>query len=289
MAIVKKNWIPISRMNTINGLDQFAGTAGQLLGTIGVTSLIVFFGNWQNMMLALAIILTVVTALWIILYKDNPANPVNLSKNDPVLEPFKEALKEKSVWLLSLGWPGTTLIWIAFTTFWPTFATESLGLTLSQAGIAVGMIPVGSLIACLVSPPLTNAIGYDKLMIWPWGIVLCFAYFFGTQTSNIILLSATFFLGGFASFAFVPPAFTILFKLKTLSTGGTSMGLSMIYTIANIGGALAGIVVGKLIGIMELKTALMWCCLSPMLFVCTTLFLPELGRKAMEKSQKVAN
>ena len=190
-----------------------------------------------------------------------------------------EALKRKEIWLLALGWPGTTLVWIAFTTYWPTYATEIAGLSISSAGLAIGMIPIGSLVACLVSPTITNAIGYDKAMICPWGILLCVFYFLAMNTASLILLCVFFFLAGFGAFAFVPIAMSVPWKIKGLSSGAIAMGTAFILMIANIGGTLAGVVVNALMNAFSLKTALMICSFSPVLFFATTIFLPELGRK----------
>lgn len=57
------------------------------------------------------------------------------------------------------------------------------------------------------------------------------------------------------------------------------MGTAFILMIANIGGTLAGVVVNALMNAFSLKTALMICSFSPVLFFATTIFLPELGRK----------
>jgi hypothetical protein len=90
-------------------------------------------------------------------------------------------------------------------------------------------------------------------------------------------------VAGFGAFALVPIGFTVLFKLKTISASGIAAGTALILTMANIGSSLAGVVVGKLLDFMELKTALLWCATSPLLWFFTTIFLPELGRKSEKR------
>jgi predicted MFS family arabinose efflux permease len=284
IAGVKDSWIPLKKMTMINGLETFSNTFGQMLGTMGLATLILFFHHWQKLMLFLGIIGAVAVFAWYFFYTDNIENPIKLvSKKESFLKPIKEALGEKSTWLLAVGWPGASFVWIAYTTFWPTYATETLGLGLVDTGIAIGMIPLASTIACLTSPPITNFMGHDKWMICPWGIVLCVAYGASVLTSNFILICITFFIAGFGAFAFVPIGLTVLFKLKTLSPSAIATGTAVILTIANIGSALAGVVIGKLMDSMDLKTALLWCATSPLLWFFTTIFLPELGRKSEEE------
>ncbi len=286
ISMVKSTWVPTSKISFINGLQEVGSTFGQVIGVAGVTALISICSGWKNVMLLLGAIAAICTIIWFITYKDNSERPVQLATDSSIIAPLTEALKRKEIWLLALGWPGTTLIWIAFTTYWPTYATEIAGLSISTAGLAIGMIPIGSFIACLVSPALTNAIGYDKAMICPWGILLCVFYFISMSTTNVAVLCTVFFLAGFGAFAFVPIAMSVPWKLKGLSSSAIALGTAFILMIANIGGTLAGIVVNALMGSVGLQTALKICCISPVLFFATTIFLPELGRKHSEAENK---
>ena len=287
ISMVKSTWVPTERIANINGLQEVCSTFGQVIGTAGVTALITFLSGWKNVMIFLGVVAGIVTVVWFLTYKDNPECPVQLSTAG-VLQPLKEALSHKEIWLLAIGWPGTTLVWIAYTTFWPTYATEVAGISLEMAGLAVGMIPIGSFIATLVTASITNAIGYDKAMICPWGILLCIFYLVSMNTTNVVLLCVMFFLAGFGAFAFVPIAMSVPWKLTGISASAIAIGTTFIIMIANIGGTLAGIIVNALMGSIGLRTALLICSFSPLLWFATTIFLPELGRKhqaAIEKAE----
>ena len=283
ISMVKGTWIPTEKIQSVNGFQEVSSTFGQVIGTAGVTALLTALSGWKNVMLFLGAIAAIVTIVWFVSYKDNPEKPVQLSSGGSVLAPLKEALSHKEIWLLAIGWPGTTLVWIAFTTYWPTYATEMAGMTLDAAGLAIGMIPIGSFVACLVSPALTKWIGYDKAMICPWGILLCLFYFLGMSTTNITVLCIMFFLAGFGAFAFVPIAMGVPWKLKGISTAAVAIGTTFILMIANIGGTLASVIVNALMDSVGLRMALQICCISPLLFFLTTIFLPELGRRYEER------
>jgi predicted MFS family arabinose efflux permease len=279
MAIIKVSWIPLSKISQINGIDFFSQTVGQVVGTTLLTTLIMLFGNWQILMIALGVLGGIVTFVWFYAYKNNPDNPVKLSTGIPLFASLKEAVKEKSVWLLAIGWPGTSFVWCVFTTFWPTYAIENLGFSTIKTGVIIGMIPVASALACIITPQITKKIGYDKPMIWPWGLILCVSYYLCLQISNFVLLCIMFFIVGFGAFAFVPISYSLPYKLKTLSPSAVAISISLVSTTTSIATALAAVVVGKLTAYMSLKSSLTLCCLSPLLWFATTIFLPEFGSK----------
>jgi len=159
---------------------------------------------------------------------------------------------------------------------------------LAQAGFILGLIPISSIVASVTAPKLAHWIGVDKLMMWPWGIILPFAYFLGLKTSSVPLLCITFIIAGYGAYAFVPIAMTLLYKIPGIKPATISVSISFILTLTSIGGTLAGIIVGQLSSSMGLYGSMAVCCLSPLLWLVTTIFLPEYGRKAMEKKAAAA-
>ena len=287
LALIKDSWVPMKKITVVNGYEQFFCNSGQVIGTLLITALVGALGGWRNMMYVLGGVASAAAIVWFASYRENTEHPVELSaEKESFLIPLKDALKEKSIWLLTLGWPGTTFVWIAFMTFWPTYATENLGLSLTQAGIVTGMIPLFSAISCLLAPQIANLIGKDKLMLWPWGIVLCVVYFAGINVSNFPLLCVIFAIAGFGAYAFVPIGFSLPFKLGTLSPAAINAGIAFMITFMNLGGTLASILVNSLMASMDLKSALTICCAAPLLWTAFSLFLPERGREYQERIEK---
>lgn len=286
LVLVKTNWVPKNRFSEINGYETFVTILGQLIGTAGVVFLVTALGNWRNMMITMGSIALIFAIMWFTLYKENDAvGAIRMSEKQPFIAPLKKAMKQPAVWLLSLGWPGTTLVWIAFLVFWPTYATETFGFTMAKAAMLIGIIPIASAIACLTAPRIANWIGVDKLMIWPWGFILAVAYFLTLQTGSVPLLGVMFFIVGYGAFAFVPVGMTVIYKIPGLDPGSISTGISVLQTLTAAGGALGGLLVGFLGPSIGLYKAMAVCCLAPIIFGILTLFLPEYGRKAIEKAK----
>lgn len=280
LVLFKIQYIPKEKMSMINGIETFTGPAGQTMGTLLIPFLLIALSGWRNIMVSMGIISIIIALLWGVVCKDKNENTVEKnSVKTPILEPLREALRQKNILLLAFGWPGTSLTWIAIYTFWPTYAVESLGLTMAQAGMVLGFLPVASMIASLTSPIIAKKIGYDKPIICLSGFILPISYFSMLQTSNITLLCLASFISGFAAYSFVPLAFTVLYKIPNLSSRAISLGTGFIFTLVGLGGALGGTLAGILGSEFGLYRAISLTCIAPFLFGILTLFLDETGEK----------
>jgi predicted MFS family arabinose efflux permease len=285
LAVIKIKLIPQERMAEVNGFENFTAPAGQVLGTVAILSLIGFLGGWRNTLYLMGALVVLVIVLWSALCKKEYGITSKKQEKIAFLAPLKEACRHKEVWLLALGWPGTGFIWNVVYTHWPSFAQTNFGLTPGQTGFILGCLPVGSVIGSLISAKVANAIGYDKPMIWPWGIVLPLAYGGMMFSGNVAALCVLSFIAGFGAYIFVPIGFTTIYKIKGISPTAVSIGLAMIFTMNGLGGAMGSLLPPIMAEQMSMDLVMKICCLSPLLFAFLTLFLPERGRKAMEKEQ----
>ncbi|MDO5734388.1 MAG: MFS transporter [Eubacteriales bacterium] len=287
LAMVKHNWFHTDQIANMNGIENFIAPMGQAMGTAVMTYFIAAVGGWRKANIILGVIAGILTLLWILNYQENPDLPLQTGPKKAFLEPLKEAWSHRSVRLLMFGWPGTGFVWVAMYTFWPTFATENLGLSLQQAGVILGLLPIGSAIGSITGAQIPKLIKSDKNAIWPWGFILPFLYFGLTKFTSVALLSVCSFLVGYGAYAFVPVALTSLFKIPGFSPEGISVGTSCIIAINGFGASLGSIVAGYLAGFVGLEMALAICCISPVLFGVLTLFLPETGGpKSIYKEQR---
>jgi len=276
LTILKQQWIPLTGMNQVNGVEAFMNPAGQMVATAVVPFLILALAGWRFAVL--------IGVLWVLLGRERrtEAYETAIAEEAAGESPFRAAIRRKEIWLLAFGWPGTTLVWIAYFTFWPTFAVENLGLELTQAGPILSALPLGSMVASLTAPIICDKLGRDKPMIWAWGFILPLTYFAMLQTSNVALLTVASFLTGFGAFAFVPPGLSMPYKLPGIKPKEVAMGISIIMAIITLGGGLGPVIAGNIYeSIGDLYTALAVCCLSPLTMGIFGLFLPETGRIAM--------
>jgi len=286
LVVFKIQWIPKERLGSINGIEMFTGPAGQLLGTAAFPMFLAMMSGWRSVMIAMGIFALLLAVAWIFIAKDKGESTSKTYEKVPVLQSLKEALTYKNTWILALAWPTTSLTWIAVYTFWPTYAVENLNLSIAEAGVVLGFLPVGSAIACLFSPMLAQKWGYDKPLIVASGVVLPFAYYSLMLTANVPLLSIASFIAGYAVYNFVPLAFTTLYKTD-MSPRAVSMGTGFIFSFIGLGGATGGALTGWLGTQYGLEIALSLTCITPALFALFALFLTETGWKAEQKKDNV--
>lgn len=284
LAVMKIKLIPKERMTEVNSLENFTAPAGQVLGTVAILSFITLMGGWRNTLIFMGGLLLLVVVFWSALAKkEHGITTKESGERVKFLQPLKEALSHKEILLLSFGWPGTGFIWNVVYTHWPAFAQQNFGLTPAQTGIVLGCLPIGSVIGSLLAAKISNALGYDKPLIWPWGFILPFLYGGLMFANSFPVLCIFSFLAGYGAYAFVPLGFTAIYKVKGISPMAVSIGVAMIITMNGLGGAMGSILPPLLGAGGEMALVMKVCCLSPILFGMLTLFLPERGRKYQEK------
>jgi MFS family permease len=287
LVIFKVRHIAQERIVGINGIENFIGPIGQTIATLAIAPILVMVGGWRHVYIGIGVFILLCAGAWLLVYRDDKfkvQRAAAASEEKPKESYFVTALKQKTFWLLALGWPGTTLIWIASFYYWPTYAMETLGITRQQAGFALSFIPIFSAIASLIAPRITKIVGVEKPFIWTWGWILPMFYFMMTQTGNMFVLCLCTAVAGLGAYFWVPIAFSCAYKLG-LHPRVVSCGTAMILTGVAFGTWGGGQIVAWLIRAFDgdLRTALMVCCLSPLTLGILGLFLPERGRKQLEK------
>ena len=286
----KLRGVPPEHMVQVNGIENFAAPIGQLTALLSIPILIGLFGTWRGVFFTVFVIITICYIFYFISWGNG--KQISYGQGDApqsapktsIFSVLKETVSNKFVWITGIAWPGTTIIWIAMFLYWPTYAVTTLGVSLSQAGIVLAMIPLFSAISSLVSPSIAKKIGYDKPLICCWGILLPVFYFMMTVFTNVPLLMLFSALTGFGAYFFVPLAYTNMYKIG-LSRPAIAIAHGIILTFVLVGVSIAGNVIGALIRQFDgnIQSALRIACFTPIWFGILTLFLPELGYKKMQQ------
>ncbi|MDR2480290.1 MAG: MFS transporter [Treponema sp.] len=288
----KLRGVPPEMYTQVNGIENFVQPIGQTIAVLAMAQLLGILGGWRGVYVTVSIILVVALILYLLFWGNGKR--INFGQeaapqaaNAPKENPLKEVVTSKVVWLTSLAWPGTTIVWIAMFYYWPTYAITTWGFALPTVGLVLAMIPVFSAIASLTSPVLAKKIGYDKPLICTWGIILPVCYYLMLQTNSVPLLCLFSAITGYGAYCFVPLAFTNVYKIG-LSQSAITVATGVILTFVTVGVGIAGTVLGPLTTSLGLKTTLSIACLTPIWFGVLTLFLPELGYKKMMELKRQA-
>ena len=292
LVLLKQMWVGPSKIVTVNGVEAFTNPAGQVLSTALVPTLLVMFSGWRTTVYFIGGLSLLMAIIWLFVGAEKSyttkASQTGEKSGESAIETFTAAARVKAIWLLSFAWPGTTLVWIAFFTFWPTFAVEKLGISLTTAGLILSALPIGSIVASLTAPIICDKWGKEKPMIWMWGLILPVCYYAMLATSNTVLLVIASFAAGFGAFAFVPPGLSLPYKIG-LNPKVVAMGMAIMMTLITLGGAAGPLIAGNIIESSgDLFKALAICCLSPLTLFIFGIFLPERGRLALEREARKA-
>lgn len=294
-GIIKFRWFPQEDVALAAGIEAGVGVAlGQIIGVAG-TPIIVGMVGWQGTFLVGGGIAVAGALMWLMFGRSYPKAGYFGSKIDAkataekkalsVTETFRRVIKYKEVWLLPLGWWGTTGIWMCIFTYWPAFVKQAYGLDYTTAGFILSLLPVGSLIASLVAGVLSRKAGLNKPFITIPSMLLCLAYFGMLYFSDPLALSVSSFLAGFGAFIFVPAGIATISTLpgETPEMAGMAMSIfSMIVT--GIGGVAVPIVAGMLIDAgWSMYNAMLIFVPGPALLGISSILCRETGPKAKWK------
>jgi predicted MFS family arabinose efflux permease len=268
-----------------------------------MVAIFTLFGGWRPIYIGLGVLVIILAAIFFIAWGNG--KKVNYRQQEAgtpekdtegIWTALLAAWKKPVIWLTGLAWPGTSVCWLAMFYYWPAYAQNVLGLSPATCGLVLSMIPIFSAISSLIAPSIANAAGYDKPFIVGWGWLLPFVYAGLCIFKSVPLLMLCSSIAGFGAYFFVPLAFTNVFKLG-LSQKSTTMGMGTVITLISVGIALAGTIPGTLMNSFMtspadfegMRKAILITCVSPFWWGILTLFLPELGRKKMEKLGVAAN
>lgn len=160
---------------------------------------------------------------------------------------FGLALRNPSVILVSISGFCSYALYIFMNSWMPTYATESLPVSLNEAGAITALLPAIGLVARPVGGWLSDSLGYRRRLIVIVSLLFAFPAFFVISHAGSPLLFATVMLGVGFSLQFGQGVYYVYAReLADYGTGGTSLALFTM--IAFCGTLVSPAVGGWLIG-----------------------------------------
>jgi predicted MFS family arabinose efflux permease len=288
VSFLKRNWVPITKITTINGVESLMNPIGQIFATFLIPLFLIQFNNWRYIFRIIGVIIFFLGVIWLFFAREKPIQVDKPINNESNKKSIFRVFRNEVIWLLIFGMSGTSLVWTAFFTFWPSFASENLKITINFVGLILTAFPIGSIVASLIVPMISQKIGVEKPFIWVWGFLLPLFYFGMLTVKSPIILAVNTFLTGFAAFAFVPLCASIPFKIKGITSGEVAVSSGAMIMFIGFGGGIGPIIASQIshfTGSMFIGLAM--CALFPLTLGICGLFLPERGRHALEKENNL--
>lgn len=294
LVTVKMRWIPQSRMEGVNGIENFVQPIGQTCATLCMAQLMAILGGWRGVYFAISALMFCCAVLWFFAFGNVNRNVPPLRVAETAVKEGKEegeigimkallmALKKPTVLLYGLAYPGKIIIWIGFFYYFPSFFMEVRGFTAAQAGLATGLFPVFSALASIVSPKIAKRFDLNKSLLVGSGILLCAGYFAMLKISALWLICVVSAITGFLSYIATPVYFTNMYRLG-LPPRTVQMATSVLLTMVSVGSALGAGIIGSVIDTLGFNRGLLFACFTPLWFALFTAVSPDV--KKMNKGK----
>ena len=242
-ALILQQWTPANRLPFTQGI--VFGTINLVIGgTLFMTPLLLdALGGWRSILYIIGGMGIVSAVLWTILGKERVTEEYAKRMESQIQNPLRNALRYKQLWFLGLGMCSAQISVSAFEVFWPTFALEGLGVSLTVAGIALGIVQ-------LVAGPATilvNAIPeFARRQTFVLGA--CAFAIIGTNLGLLSLSTVPVLLimpvvRGVATL-FFPISMIMVYQLPGIRPREIAVGVAFMLTAVWLGSAIGPLLVG---------------------------------------------
>ena len=280
-VMIIQQWFQSRYYATVNGLDFGSRAVGQILGLAAVP-LMLSIGSWRYFFLGIGAALIGVSIAWPILGREpkrsRPSTP-DTPASPRAESPATVLRRNKTIWIIAVSQTGSAATFASFLSFFPTYAIDHLGASLTGVGLLMGLLPVGGMLGAVMVGPASQALGRRKPFILIPGLVLPFVFTALMHVEAVPVLMVLFFVSGVLMMS-VPPIVNTMPYDMGLKPREVSVAVGLVRTVFPIGATVGPLLVGALqeaTGSLFLGLSVV-APLAASLFL-TGIFLPETGPK----------
>ena len=273
-------WFRPREFPLINSLNLVAVTTGISVSTFSAAPLADLLG-WEETLSLYGGLLLVGAMAWMVLGRTHDE-----VRNDVQRISFREVfgvLRSRTTLLLALADIGPYAQYVALTSWLPTYYHEELGMSLSKAGLVVGLLPLAGVFSLLLAGVVALRVERRKPFLIIPGALVGFAGFGSFLAGDNPMLYVMVGLLGFCSWFYLPILFTIPMELPGASQQQLPLVWAMLMTSGSAVSFISPTVVGSSTDILGtyVPSFSMWAVLSWGLLV-GGLLLPEPAKARRE-------
>ena len=272
-VIIIQQWFTSTQIAVGVSITVGVAMSGQLIGLASISLLMELLDGWRNVYYVFGVLILLTSLYWIVLAKDNNENVGTKSLSSE--SPLQVLRRRKVIWIIAAAPSGAAAAWASVLTFFPTYALESLALSLDEIGLLFTLFPFGGMIAAFMGGPLSDRIRQRKIFIWGPGVLLPVIYVTLFTTNSTLLVAFLLFVAGWNAMIWVPIIRTVQYDLG-LKPRETAVSLGLFMTMMPIGGALGPPIVGVIQEAYgSLQYGLIAISFLPMTLLFGCFFIPE--------------
>ncbi len=286
-----QQWFQPRLYSIANSIDFSSRTLGQVLATAITPVLAVMLGGWRHYYIGIAAAITALAVVWAFMGRERqrPAR-ATASSASPAADagnPARVLRKSKTLWLIAGCQMGQAAAFASIATFYPTYAIDRLGISITTAGLLMSLFPLGSIAGSIFSGAASQAVGLRKPFIWIPGVLLPAMYLAVLYAGSMPLIVLLLLASGFFSTVAGPVLFVVPLDLG-LKPREVTVAFGLIRTLFPVGATIGPLFVGFVLQV----TGSLLLGLSLVAPLAITLFiggilLPETGPKGRRRAESV--
>jgi cyanate permease len=269
-------WFSPKEIPLINGLNMSMASIGNTVGLFITVFLATGLG-WEMSLAVYGFFGLAFAIMWLVWGKDRKPLP---SSTGPALPPVTlgSVLKQKTTLLLGLSTMGPFLVFMAISSWLPTYYNEVFGMTLSRASFITVLFTFFGIPAALVGGFLPIRIGLRKPFLVVPGVLIGFAALGTFLVNNLAVIYISIAVFGFCVVVFQPVLITLTMELPGMTPQRAAIVIAMTWAIGNFAGFFGPMIVGFLADATDsYLPGLITCSVLSLSLLAAGLLLPETG------------
>lgn len=235
-------WFQPRELPIVNGLNitgQSVGVAASMFLGVPLAGLLA----WQLPLFLFGLVPLAGTLLWLAVARERPPQD-SAGMAPPSVRDLLGILRERTALLLQLAVVGPFAMFVAFSSWLPTYYNEALGMPLAQASFIVGIIPLAGGVATVVGGVLAARLGLRRPFLIVAGAFLPFAALAAFLFDNLAVLYGGIVLLGFWGSFFTPALFTIPMEIHRTSPERAAVVTAAAVAVGDLASFASPILVG---------------------------------------------
>ena len=242
-----QEWFQPRHYAQVNSIEFGIRGVAQTLSVAATPFLVTLLGGWRALYGALAAGLLALSAVWLIPSGERGRRSHTDTPRPAAGSPAGVLRRHKSLWVVAASQLGAAMAFGSFVTFYPAYAIDTLGLSLSAAGLLMSLYPIGSTVGAFAAGTLSELLRRRKPLVWAPGLLLPIFYTLLLRTESVPLIGALLFGAGACALIVPPILMTIPLDMR-LPPREVAVAIGLIRTFAPIGATLGPVFVGSIQG-----------------------------------------
>lgn len=278
-ATIILHWFKPSERPVVNAFNLACQGSGATFAMVFTVPLAENFGlGWQLVLSSYGWFVVFGTVLWLAFGRTSPA-----ASTEPdlfSLSTLREMLKEKNTWLLSLAPVGPIAMFIAYSSWLPTYYNEVFGMSLSDATSLLGILPLMGVIINVPGGLLLSRVGLHRPFLFVPGLLFPIGALVAIGFNNPLVIFFGLVILGVSLSIFLPTVFTVAMELPGTTPEKAAIVTAAALTLANGATIISPLFVGLSTDLSgSYLPSLILLAIIPLTAVLASWKLPETGSR----------